>query len=175
MACTSELDSRVLIPVALRAAKKLCERHPHLDRDAAESVAMEAAMEVLRRWEAKRSSLLAFGRGVVAERLQRALSRGLLYADADARRLDAVPVDDLCGDGAEPSYCEPAIGETEDEVIAALKLDGGDERLLRERLGGGSGYEAAGSTAEANAVTTRLRRIKRRIDEYLQRNGGDEC
>lgn len=176
MATTSDdVAFRVLVKAARKAAKRFCERHHNLDYDAAESVALEAAMEAKARWEAKRASLPQFGSLVVASRLGTALKRGRLYGDAAARAFDAVPLDDL-GDGceSEPSYSDAAVGESIDDVLAALRLSEDDERLVRERLDGDRSVTVRADGLTASDVLTRLRRIKRRIEEVLL-NGGDQC
>lgn len=170
----SDAELSVLVRQAVATAKRYCSNRPYLDPDAVESEALEAAVEAKRRWEEERATLSDFAALVINSKLKRALARGQLYADADSRRLGAVPIDTLEGDAdSEPHYLAAAADEFDAaDFVARLPISESDRELLRERLGGDCRYTGRDDLSPPE-VRSAIRRIRKAASISL--NGGSPC
>lgn len=163
-------DYSRLADQAVAITERYCRGRPHVDRDAAESIALAAALEAKRRWEEKRSKLADFIAFVVESRLRRAYKEQRLYGDADARRLGAQSLSDLeLGSDAEPTYCDAdAECVDADDFVGGLPLSAADRELLRERIAGDYRIENRDDRTPGE-VKAALRRIRRAAEDTLNR------
>lgn len=168
-------DYSRLADQAIAISNRYCRSRPHLDRDAVESLALEAAVEAKRRWEEDRSKLSEFVAMVVETRLRKAYKTTQLYGDADARRLGARSLSAIeLGSGDEPTYCDAGTeGVDADDFVGGLPLIATDRELLRERIAGDYRIENRDDRTPGEAKAA-LRRIRRVATDTLTR-GATPC
>lgn len=122
-----------------RAVARLLQRHPTLDADEAESVAMEAAMTAAKKYVLRSDAVAdTYAAAVIDKALASELKRGRFRADA-IRRFAPVDLDAADLEAVDPADPHPS-GEADvdgDDLVDRLlkRLRPADRGLLLRRLG----------------------------------------